>query len=423
MGQRPEACEDGLCGACRRARPGIMLARAAIPSQMMHELAHIRRGSVISLAMAAWVGLAASVGLVGCASDTRQGQARQEASEPVHVSMGEESPATPTPTPTPTATPTPTPTPTATPPTAAGAGQPESGQAGQLAVESAAVESAMVDLAPKLVGGLIARYSVRAEGQEATELTGSMAARSESKWDATLDVLVQLGERNAEGLMTATISLDRVRATDWLDGRAAGYDSAEAIEKDPGNLVRPTIEGLVGKRIELDLDAHGRIVNARIPAELAKRFNPTTRWTTRLLGDAVLRTLFGPIFSTGIASGDSGEAASDRASVGQAWTTTRQEPFGSASVTTTIEHAMDSVSEGSATISLNGASAIAANASVPIGVQRITRDAFSGTTRWDLSRGLLAEHELGRETQVQVRPDPEGFSILKTLLVQVRRVD
>lgn len=413
MGSGTEAGEGGLCGACRRARPGIMLARAAIPSQMMHELAQIRRGSVISLAMAAWVGMAASVGVVGCASDTQQGQARQEASEPAHVSMGEESPATPTP--TPTATPTPT--------TAAGAGQPESGQAGQVVVDSAAVDSAMVDLAPKLVAGMIARYSVRAEGQEATELTGSMAARSESKWDATLDVLVQLGERNAEGLTTATISLDRVRATDWLDGRATAYDSAEAIEKDPGNLVRPTIEGLVGKRIELDLDSHGRIVNARIPAELAKRFNPTTRWTTRLLGDAVLRTLFGPIFSTGIANGDLGEAASGRASVGQAWTTTRQEPFGSASVTTTIEHALASVSEGSATISLNGASAIAANANVAVGVQRITRDAFSGTTRWDLSRGLLAEHELGRETQVQVRPDPEGFSILKTLLVQVRRVD
>lgn len=356
---------------------------------MMHDLAVFRRRTALSLALAASVGLAACVGLSGCARKASQSPP-QETAAPAQIAVGEPHPATPTP-----STPT-TPTPA----------QPETGQAGQAAV----------DLAPKLAAGLIARYNVRAEGQEATELTGSMAARSETKWDATLDVLVQVrdGTPGSGATWTATISLDRVRATDLLDGRAIGFDSAEPVEKDPANLVRPTIEGLVGKRIELDLDAHGQIVNARIPAELAKRHNPTTRWTTRLLGDADLRTLFGPIFSTGVASG---------ASMGQTWTTTRQEPFGSASVTTTVAHALTGTSDGSATISLAGTAAITPNEKVPAGMQRITRDAYSGTTRWDLSRGLLAEHELGRETQVQVRPEPEGFTILKTLLVQVRRMD
>lgn len=374
-----------------------MLARAAIPSHMMHDLAVFRRRTALSLAVAASVGLAACVGLPGCARKARQGQP-PETSAPAQIAVGEPHPATPT---------------TPTTPTPAEPKQPETGQAGQAAV----------DLAPKLAAGLVARYSVRAEGQEATELTGSMAARSETKWDATLDVLVQVRDATpgSGATWTATISLDRVRATDLLDGRAIGFDSAEPIEKDPANLVRPTIEGLVGKRIELDLDVHGQIVNARIPAELAKRYNPTTRWTTRLLGDADLRTLFGPVFSTGVANGQAAEG--DRASVGQTWTTTCQELFGSANVTTTVAHALAGTSDGSATISLNGTAAITPNEKVPAGMQRITRDAYSGTTRWDLSRGLLAEHELGRETQVQVRPEPEGFTILKTLLVQVRRMD
>ncbi len=387
-----------------------MLARAAIPSHMMHQLAVFRRSTPISRHLTpslAGCVLAAAAVLASCADNPKPAEpaaseppsssqvpAQSPAQAPAQIAVGEPNPSAPKPEPKPDRA-------------------PEAGQNGQSTPQPAAV-----DLAPKLVAGSFARYSVHAEGQETTEMTGAMAMRSDAKWDATLDVLVQIGERDAAGLTSATISLDRIRATDNLDGRAMHYDSAESPEKDPGNLVRPTIEPLVAKRIELTLDKHGQIVKTRLPDDLAKRHNPATRWTTRLLGDGDIQALFAPIFSTGVAS-----RGSDDARVGDTWSSTRQEPFGTAGVTTTITHALTQTNAGSATIALNGDAALTPNDKIPAGLQRVTRQSFTGTTRWDLSRGWLAEHELGRETQVQVRPEPDGFSILKTQLVQVRRVD
>lgn len=378
-----------------------MLARAAIPSHMMHDFAGFRRGLTVCLSAALAAG---SVGAcAGKATQKPRASPDQDAT-PARIAVGEPHPATPSTTPSTTPTSTPAPR-----------------QDGQASTSDPAPKAG-VDLSPRLTAGLLARYSVHVEGQEANELTGSMAARSETKWDATLDVLVRVEPKaDMPGQWTATVSLDRIRATDVLDGRPIAYDSAEPVEKDPANLVRPSIQGLVGQRFELDLDAHGTVTEARIPADLARRHNPSTRWTTRLMGDADLRALFGPIFSTGIAR-DAG-ANADRAAIGDSWQTTRQEPFGSAGVTTTVTHTLESADSGVATIALNGDAAITPNERVPAGIQRISRGAFSGTTRWDLSRGLLASYEMGRETQVQVRPDPDGFSILKTQLVQVRRVD
>lgn len=364
-----------------------MLARAAIPSHMMHVLAVFRRSKPVSRDFS--LGLAAVLAtLAGCARTPKPAPTppSQSPQTPAQIAVGEPNPATP---------------------------KPDSGQSGQDAPKAASV-----DLAPKLLPGSFARYSVHVEGQETTEMTGAMAIRSDAKWDATLDVLVQIGEKDAAGLASATISLDRIRATDYAEGRTMRYDSAESPEKDPGNLVRPTIEGLVGAHIQLTLDKHGQIIKAQIPESLAKRHNPATRWTTRVLGDGEIQAFFAPIFSTGIAA-----TGSDDARVGDTWTSTRQESFGSAGVTTAVTHALSQAHAGTATITLNGDAALTPNDKIPAGMQRVTRQSFTGTTRWDLSRGLLAEHELGRETQVQVRPEPDAFTILKTQLVQVRRMD
>lgn len=312
---------------------------------------------------------------------------------------------------TPTATPTPTPTATADRPQA--------------------------QLAPNLAPGTIARYSVLVQAEDRNELTGSMAARSIAVWEATLDVLIQVGEPNPAGLIPATVSLDRVRGEETMEERTTAFDSAEPPEKDPGNLIRPSLEGLVGKRIELDLDAQGRIVAARLPEELTRRHNPSTRWVTRLLRDSDIRAHFGPIFTTHFESGQTthNQAASEhaatnpdsakarRAHVGDAWITSHEEPFGSAGVSTTVTHTLEEVGNGSATISLNGTAVVTPSERVPVGLQRVTNESYKGSTRWDLSRGMLAEHDLVLFTEVQVRPEPEGFMISRLRIVQVRRVD